>query len=263
MMSTIRMHNPYPAATMSPGRRFRHNPYDLLTAVAYEEQSSGAEDHNSRSESPAAPINMPDFDATLHKPLIGMVNFEPFPQVSREPPLLHFTKADCFRLFIGQIPYGAPASQVEWMVFAATGRRVYFTETIQRWTGTRSPKGCAHTYCLPADYEAILRCLHRRLLVDDVGVWIAADEQQRLCLEKYCGEMKADKTMRFRDRPYQPMVVEGATSDFVPRRPSPPPAEHVPMAFPPEYDYFIHAETAVAPPPPPKLPSYNDLFAAF
>lgn len=178
----------------------------------------------------------------MHVALAGAVNFERFPAFTANcaTPMLPFGKSDCCRLFVGQLPYGTPAQQVEWMVFVATGRRVYFTETIQRWTGSRSPKGCAHTYCLPHDKDAIVAYLHRRVLVDDSGVWIAADEQQATCLNDYCTKMKNDKKLRFRDRPYQPVVVEEATSDFVPRRPSPGPEAEAP-AFPPLYDQFVQA----------------------
>jgi len=248
----IRAHNPY----VTPTRRFRHNPYDAVASVAYEDEPLN-NSSNSRSESPAGTIQQVDFENTLHKSLMGVVNFEPFPTTAanRANPMLPFTKKDCCRLFIGQIPYGSPAAQVEWMVFTATGRHVYFTETIQRWTGSRSPKGCAHTYCLPADRDAIIAMLHRRVLVDDTGVWVAADNQQCAGLEVYCGRMKTDKTMRFRDRPYQPMVVEEATSDFVPRRPSPAPQEmnEVP-AFPPQYEEFVHAQGFA-----PELPQYDDI----
>ena len=247
----FRAHNPYVHTT--PTRRFRHNPYNAEAAIAYEEDIVAPNNH-SRSESPAGHVHMIDFENTLHKRLAGSVNFEPFPAfaAAHANPMLPFAKKDCCRLFIGQIPYGSPAPQVEWMVFAATGRRVYFTETIQRWTGTRSPKGCAHTYCLPADRDAIIKMLHRRVLVDDTGVWIAADEQQSYSLEEYCDQMKKDKSLRFRDRPYQPMVVEEATSDFVPRRPSPAPEDVA--ALPPQYDQFINAQALA-----PELPQYEDV----
>jgi len=271
----FRAHNPY----VTP-RRFRHNPYDANAAIAYEDDPLNVT-NNSRSESPAGNVQIMDFETTLHKDLISVVNFEPFPAfaANHANPMLPFTKKDCSRLFIGQIPYGSPAPQVEWMVFAATGRRVYFTETIQRWTGSRSPKGCAHTYCLPADRDAIIAMLHRRVLVDDTGVWIAADESQCRGLEDYCGRMKADKTLRFRDRPYQPMVVEEATSDFVPRRPSPAPedTQAAAAAFPPQYDQFLHAQAFipaalselppqyedVVPPPPQYDVTFNTVYDSY
>lgn len=209
---------------------YAHNPYDATTGYVLRGQS--------RSESPAGPGQSGCFDNTLHKELIGQANFEPFPALESNHacPALPFAKEDCCRLFIGQIPYGTPARQVEWMVLTATGRRVYFTETIQRWTGARAPKGCAHTYCLPSDRDFILRALHRRVLVDDSGIWIAADDEQHVVLQEYCERMKNDKTLRFRDRPYQPMVVEDATSDFVPRHRSPQP--EAPAYFPPLYSDF-------------------------
>jgi hypothetical protein len=236
---------------LTPSRVRRNNPYDLITGAVFE---------NPRCDSPAPVTQQHDFHNTLHKALINQVNFEAFPEFApgRAQPMLPFTKKDCCRLFIGQIPYGSPAQQVEWMVFSATGRRVYFTETIQRWTGTRAPKGCAHTYCLPSDRDAIIDYLHRRVLVDDTGVWIAADHQQYVALEEYCEKMKNDKSLRFRDRPYQPMVVEQATSDFVPRRPSPAPEADV-HVFPPQYDQFVQAaavfEDSNTPPPP----QYDDI----
>lgn len=257
MSSTVRVNNPYAAVVMgtdvSPCRSYCHNPYACApgfeAAVAEEEQVL----NGSRSESPAARIESAAFEATLHRSLIGVVNFEPFPQFSRANPLVRFDKHRCSRLFVGQIPYATPAAQLEWMVFAATGRRVYFTETIQRWTGSRAPKGCAHTYCMPEDAEHIVQQLHRRMLVDDSGVWIAADEQQFAALGDYCAAMKADEKLRFRDRPYQPVVVELATSNFVPRRPTPPPVQEANAgALPPHYTAFVQAERF------PALPSYDE-----
>jgi hypothetical protein len=270
-MSTIavRVNNPYAAAVLplpadvSPSRRFRHNPY--ASAAGFEsvflgDDESAAGLGASRSESPAARVaeESADFEATLHRALMGHVNFEPFPQFSRASPLVRFDKTSCRRLFVGQIPYATPAAQVEWMVFAATGRRVYFTETIQRWTGSRAPKGCAHTYCLPEDAAHIVAHLHRRMLVDDSGVWIAADAAQVAALGEHCAAMKADHKLRFRDRPYQPVVVELATSDFVPRRATPPPAaaaDAAAGAMPPHYQAFVHAEGF------PALPAYEEAAA--
>lgn len=269
-MLPVWIHNPYgptvvtPAresassASGTPSRWFRHNPYNLETAVSYDELPGDTP--SSRSESPAAGCVLM---GALHHRLAGLVNFEPFPAVSREAPMVHFGKESCCRLFVGQIPYGAPASQIEWMVHVATGCRVYFTEPIHRWTSSRSPKGCAHTYCLPGDVNTIVQLLHRRMLVDDCGVWIAADGEQQQSLEEYCAELKADKALRHRDRPYQPVVVEGATSSFVPRRASPPPPPPVqqPHGMPPLYADFVQAETAVPPPAPPPQeflpPSYR------
>jgi len=216
---------------------YRNNPYDLEFGYVIQTE------HRSRSESPAGPLEqswvLPD---TLHKELIGQVNFEPYPSFdSHAAPQLPFTKHDCVRLFVGQIPYGTPAKQVEWIVLSATGRHVYFTETIQRWTGARQPKGCAHTYCLPQDKDTILSVLHRRVLVDDSGVWLAADHIQHAALEDYCTRMKNDKTLRFRERPYQPVVVEVATSDFVPRCSTTSPAAESAPLLPPQYTEFVHA----------------------
>jgi len=219
---------------------WRNNPYDLQFGYVVDDHQS------SRSESPAGPLDQSCVTAeTLHQELIGHVNFEPYPIFDvHAAPQLPFTKHDCVRLFVGQIPYDTPAKQVEWIVYVATGRRVYFSETIQRWTGARQPKGCSHTYCLPHDQEAIVGILHRRVLVDDSGIWVAADDAQHQVLEEYCARMKSDKTLRFRERPYQPVVVECATSDFVPRKHAnspPPPVQEVTM-LPPQYGEFVNAQ---------------------
>ncbi len=248
----VRVNNPY-AAVLAAGSRFSHNPYACAAGFEAALGDDEAPHSISRSESPAGRAESPAFGATLHRSLAGHVNFEPFPPCSRANPRLRFDKHCCSRLFVGQIPYATPPAEVEWMVFAATGRRAYFTETIQRWTGSRAPKGCAHTYCLPADAAHIVRHLHRRMLVDDTGVWIAADAQQCAALGEYCAAMKAAPTLRFRDRPYQPVVVELATSDFVPRRATPPPPaqDAAAGAMPPNYQAFVHAECC------PALPSYD------
>lgn len=171
------------------------------------------------SPGPAA-IELPA--STLHRALDGCVTYVQDPQWF-EMPVAPMPKSDMARLFLGQLPYFVTPMQVAWMVLELARLPVFETECIKRWGANHSqpalaqqPKGCVHTYCLPQHRDAIIAALHRRVLVDDGGVWFAEDAAQKEALEAYCAQMKQDKSLRFRDRPYQPLVVQDAVSTFVP-----------------------------------------------
>ena len=60
--------------------------------------------------------------------------------------------------------------------------------------------------------------LHKRLLVDDTGVWYASNKEEQEVLDEYTRAMKKDRSLRFRDRPYDTVVTQFATSRFMPAR---------------------------------------------
>jgi len=218
---------------------YSYNPYDVQYGyVLHDSRDFGfsyapqdAQDI-SRGESPSGPDTWAN---ALHTELMGQVNYVPYPEKDNRAAFTNCRKDQLQRLFIGQLPYDASPMQVQWIVYQATGKEVFLSEKIQKWTGNRQSKGCVHTYCYHEDTDLIINFLHRRVLVDDTGVWIAADAEQHELLEAYCKKMKEDKTMRFRERPYQPVVAQLATSNFVPRTSSPRPD----YQMPPQYDEFV------------------------
>lgn len=232
-------------------RRFTHDPYHVRVLP-----------DTPRSVSPG-PQSVSDacLPGTLHTDLQGVVNFVPYPTKSDAVPLLIPTMAKCnmTRLFVGQLPYGTTMEQLQWTVYEASHCGVFYTETIHNWTGDKHSKGCVHTYCDPAQADYILKRLHRHVLIDDTGVWIAETDEEYAALEGYCAKMKLDKTKRFHQRPCQPVVAQRATSTFVPQPRHPPAAQaqppvyveqhqHVPVL--PLYHEAIGAMCLQTPPPP-------------
>jgi hypothetical protein len=258
----IRQNNPYvpcvaAAGTQSPVTK--HNPYaSVVVAAATHSPSVGPRDDYSPCPSPAA---IPS--GTLHDCLLNDVNFVAWPREA--PPRSGAPPKECLvRIFGGQLPYDAPVDQIEWIVHEATGCPVFHTEIIHRWTGGHEPKGCVHTYCFP-EHAGTITAFSKRVLVDDTGLWIAADDEQVRALHQYCALLKSDKRRRCANRPYQPVVLEEAKSSFRPRA-EPAAAAPAPPAYvtPPPYNgsttptttnisgYHMHQSAP---------PSYEDLFA--
>jgi hypothetical protein len=221
----------------SPGRTYRHDPY--TACVLAKEQS--------RSTSPGPSIggdNVPT--GSLHKDLQGSLNFVAYPATMKDVRVYHapYPKELMTRIFLGQLPYGTTAQQLEWIILEVSGCPVFFTEAIHNWSGEKQSKGCAHAYCDPQHADCIIARLHRQTLIDDTGIWIAETEEEHKLLEAYCMSMKKDKTRRFFHRPCQPMVAQRAISTFVPRQAAP----VGPLAM--ELPVYNHCPITVAPPPP-------------
>lgn len=205
-----------------------------------------------RSVSPGLSSVGPDMDplpGTLHIDLHARMSFYAYPARGEDVPTFHapLPKEDMVRIFIGQLPFGTTSEQLEWVIQEVTRLPVYFTESIHNWTGEKQSKGCAHTYCHPADADAIINALHRRALIDDTGIWVAETEDERRILEAYCMSMKKDKLRRFQQRPCQPVVAQRATSTFVRRQAEvcprvTPPYNHFAAPAPPSYDYWAHTQ---------------------
>ena len=171
---------------------------------------------------------------TLHLNLVGHVTFVPYPHCTIPLPQPQCHKHDLVRLFMGQLPYSNTDEQLQWLSDTfANGAPLFHTERIIKWK-EQQPKGCVHTYCYPEHATEIMGALHKMVLVDDSGVWYASSVAEHVHLEAYCALMKKDKSLRFRDRPYQSVVVQTAHSTFVPRLlPTPPPVLF--SQNPPEY----------------------------
>eukprot|EP00331_Platyophrya_macrostoma_P011831 CAMPEP_0176431374 /NCGR_PEP_ID=MMETSP0127-20121128/14781_1 /TAXON_ID=938130 /ORGANISM="Platyophrya macrostoma, Strain WH" /LENGTH=253 /DNA_ID=CAMNT_0017813383 /DNA_START=58 /DNA_END=819 /DNA_ORIENTATION=- len=190
-----------------------HQPYGARVLLSDSPRSMSPGPQSSCGDSVALP-------GTLHTALIGRVNFVPYPLAGEEIPKLPLpsaSKANLTRLFLGQLPYGTTAEQLQWVVHEVSRRAVYFTETIHTWTGEKQCKGCAHTYCAADDASTIIEKLHRRALIDDTGIWVAETEDECDALENYCESMRVDKSKRHHLRPCQPVVAQMAVSSFVPK----------------------------------------------
>lgn len=232
-------------------RQFRFEPYDTNNVQRFELPTTEP------STAAAAIINNDCSLPKLHTELEGRVRFVPYPAEGVEVPATTAPREKLARLFIGQLPYGVTDMQLAWLCCVVADQRPVFNiERIIKWNNGHQPKGCVHAYCNQEDADYLIATLNRRVLVDDVGVWYAEDEAQRMALENYCAEMKTDPRKRFRERPYQPVVVQRAMSTFVLRRSA---ATSPVTPQPPAYPFAAMPP----PPPPPPPPAYNASFQQF
>jgi hypothetical protein len=162
---------------------------------------------------------------TLHRALRRRVSFVPYPcesLVAIAPPMP--TKEGMARVFIGQLPYQVTDMQLAWLCYTfGNGVPVFFPERIVKHDavrGTKLPTGCVHAYCNPDAVDALMSGLHKRLLIDDTGVWYATNPAEQEVLSEYCGAMKKDRNLRYPHRPYDTVVAQTATSTFMPRPPT-------------------------------------------
>lgn len=217
---------------MAASKSYTHNPYSVRVLDTSLDES--------RCNTPGPEVIGADL---IHQSLCEHVNFVHYPQYYHMP--VPSRPADeLVRLFVGQVPYDVTEQQVAWMVYETTQCNVYHTEIIKKWTGDHHKKGCVHTYCSPEDVITITERLHHRVLIDDAGIWVAETQEERSALEKYCESMKNDKSKRFVNRPFQPVVVEKAMSNFKPRS--------TPILPPPmymEYHQQFYQQYAMIPPP--------------
>jgi hypothetical protein len=60
--------------------------------------------------------------------------------------------------------------------------------------------------------------MHKKLLVDDTGIWVGQTPEEAESLAQYVEMHRRDKSMRVPNRAYDTMVVQLATSTFIPRQ---------------------------------------------
>ena len=202
---------PSAATTITRARTYTHNPYAPVVMPA-----------------PVPP-------GTLHAcALFGTVPFVPYPTkefVQAENAAMMRGGADegeleLVRVFVGQLPYFVTDMQLAWLCHTfGGGTAVVFPERIMKRQacGERLPTGCIHAFCTAAAAEALVEGMHKHLLIDDTGVWVARGKAEQAVLEAYVAAMKRDRTLRVPHRPYDSVVVQLATSTFVPHSLAPTP----------------------------------------
>ena len=157
---------------------------------------------------------------TLHQELMTVVDFCKYPTrafpltpESESPP-----KEEMVRMFIGQLPYNVTDMQLGWMAYAfGGGVQLHHFERITKLDRTKRkqlPTGCFHFYVEPQYVDSLMVGVHKKLLVDDTGIWVAKDEKQDRILKTYSEQMKNDRTKRFEGRPYGTVVIQHSTSSF-------------------------------------------------
>lgn len=226
-------------------RRYTHNPYACAKPAPCNKQVADA----SAAAAPAAPSladnqvreNYIDslvqsayelsatHQATLHRALIGHVSFIAYPTESLDesffegqapaPSADADAKDPMRRIFIGQLPYRVTEMQLQWMFrIFALGAQIYSPERITKKSktigATRVPTGCIHAHLRESCLKAVVQNMHKRLLVDDSGIWFARTDAEKDSLDAYVELMKQDPRRRFVDRPYDSLVVQEANSSF-------------------------------------------------
>ena len=163
-------------------------------------------------------------EGTRHTSLWGRVSFVPYPRDEFRAPTPPPEDADLVRVFIGQLPYFVTDMQLSWLCATFGGGNVVaHPERIMKRqpSGERLPTGCIHAFTTRAAVEQLAAGMHKRMLVDDTGVWHAQTHEEWDVLSRYVAAMKADRRLRVPNRPYDSVVVQLATSTFVPIRPMP------------------------------------------
>jgi hypothetical protein len=170
-------------------------------------------------EAPQAPAG------TLHAATLwGRVTFVEYPVTQFHTAAAKPEDRDMVRVFIGQLPYFVTDMQLSWLCATFGGGNVVaYPERIMKRqpNGDRLPTGCIHAYASVHAVEAMASGMHKRMLVDDTGVWHAQSAAEFDVLSSYVASMKADRSMRVPNRPYDTVVVQLATSTYVPVNPMP------------------------------------------
>lgn len=215
---------------------YRHNPYgqhgSLLFYFGDQQQQQQAAGW---SKPPAGlPSDQPLPNGTLHRSLRGRVTFVPYPADEfvlpgdARHPVAEAPGAGAAleRVFMGQLPYFVTEMQLAWLVYTfGHGHVVGATQRIvkRQPRGTdgveRLPTGCVHAMCAAGAVDDMAAGMHKRLLVDDTGVWWAATPTEHAALKAHVAMLKRDRRKRVAGRPYDTVVVQRAESDYVPTRP--------------------------------------------
>ena len=186
---------------------YRYDPYSTNPIIYEEEHFALPED-------------------TLHVALEGKVSFMPYPTEKFYVEPAPLPKEAMARIFVGQLPYQVTDMQLNWLCHTfGRGAAVYFPERIvkhDQLRGVKLPTGCIHAYCDPEVVSDLMCGMHKRLLIDDTGVWYANTAKEQEALTEYTQAMKKDRSLRPVNRPYDTVVAQHATSTYVPPPPPPP-----------------------------------------
>lgn len=168
---------------------------------------------------------------TLHVDLVGRVTFVPYPADSSFMNMVDMAQIEsdfethgAARLFVGQLPHKVTQCQLDWLFASFAGVTLRDCERITKKNtqvpnGPRLPTGCIHAN-LPANrIAAVCALLHKKILIDDSGVWFAATPDEESQLAYYVALLKADPRRRFPGRPAESLVVQQAESRFFPSQP--------------------------------------------
>ena len=189
-------------------------------------EASSATSLSNASESPS-PVCTPVPGAlaypppgTFHKRLWGSVAFIEYPRTPyypRSDTIYPTYEGDAVRCFIGQLPYSITDIQLAWLLYTFGGRHgVLLPEHIVKRnprTGRRQLTGCIHAFASREGLAAMANLMHKRVLIDEAGVWYCRDYNEKLLVREYVRSMKNDVSLRPEERPYDTVVVQEASSE--------------------------------------------------
>lgn len=226
-----RTNNPYkPAAAVGDQHHLQQHQQQLHEAEQQQQNqqqhfvpnnTTNDNDNNNGGGAPQLP-NLLDVPAeyhelTLHKPLVGKVSFVPYPktQVAFANTNLNVSAESVDeplqRIFIGQLPYGITEMQLQWMTqLLGGGVSLFDPEVIIK---NQKKTGCVHARVRDSQLKQLVAGMHKRILVDDSGIWVGRTPSEIQILTQYVAELKADPKKRYPDRPYDTVVVQNATSE--------------------------------------------------
>jgi hypothetical protein len=224
-------------------RPTRHNPYRPTSQAAPAPAAdivATADFQQDRSQYSSPP------QGTVHHQLWGHVGFHAYPTQAFIPPA-HDDFADpretgTVRIFLGQLPYAVTPMQVHWIAYYFAGGTVLHEveAIVKRYpNGTRQPAGCVHATVSRTGFDAMLAGIHKRILFDDTGVWLAGTPPEEAALEAYLST--AWRQMRFKTLPHSPVVVQEATSRVAARHWSGPREQSL---SPPPYGAVVSSTTS-------------------
>lgn len=196
---------------------YRYDPYNKVSAIVAVTSTASAAS-TPRNGAAATATDLPPL---LHAELTGKVAFYAFPTEAYDAAPLVAPKEQLARVFFGQLPYSVTDMELDWLCGTfARGAQVAHSERIVKKSPTNAtkkmPTGCVHTYCDPRDVQLLIDLLDKRVMFDDCGVWYAENATQKAALDAYCLKLKENAALRPADRPYQPVVVQPATSTYIP-----------------------------------------------
>lgn len=200
-------------SSMNP-RHYCHTPYERERSTFLTFRSLN------NSDAPLAPLPAETVHACLH----GFVSFIPYPVTHDEAQealtavASYNLTAEPIRAFIGQLPFHVTAAQLSW-ICAVFGGKVDNPQRIMKnnGRGQRLPTGGVHVECDDETLDRLMQCMHKRVLIDDTGVWFAATLKEKMALDSYVAFLHMNKEQRRAGRPYETVVVQRAQSSFVPR----------------------------------------------
>jgi len=200
-------------------QRYAHTPYEQERATFMEFAVPQA----------AAPMEQPLPEGTLHPWLHQRVTFIPYPATVADADKTISAVAAAaqstpnafmnVRTFVGQLPYHVTEPQLIWICAAFNGHVITpqrILKTNDR--GERLPTGGVHVFCDDATFVRLEQTMHKRVLIDDTGLWFAATAAQKMALDYYVQWLHSNRQSRPAGRPYDTVVVQAAMSTFVPRR---------------------------------------------